>query len=1226
MPALFALIRHAGSRVSAVLLLKVPMPQYPTPSVPPVPASAPRRRWLRPATAAGGCLTLAAACLLSIQPASAVPAGDKRRSSQQPQGLHTNEPAAYALTNADVVVRPGEMVEDATIVIRDGMIESVGEEDAPADMVAIDMDGKRIYAGFIDAYATLPDEASATSPALSVPQSARYWNDNVVPQIDAGDILQINGQAHGQLRQAGFVARAYAPASGNIKGTMALVTTRDGAEGDSAVLSGDFGMVASVTRERGRGAGGRGGYPSSPMGAMTLVRQALYDAQWYGQANAAVEEDASLARPERNDALAALKPVLDGDVPMWFVSPDELYVLRGDQVAKEFGLNAVIVGSGDEFRRADLIAGVDRPMVLPLDFPSPPDVSTPEMADATTLERLMEWDLSPSNPAMMHERDVTFALTTDGLRRIEREFHPNLKKAIARGLPADAALAALTTNAAELTGSTNLLGTVEAGKLASFVVADGDLFEEDGKAKILETWVDGKRHILERDPVIDIRGKYEIEGVDGLTFEIAGEANRLRGTFDVPGSTTKPSDQAKPDAENAAADDEEATEAVEEARDDADDNQGEADNDQGEARGPAQGGPRGARGGPAARGGPPAANQLKNVKQSADSVSFTLPGDKFGQPGVVQVSLTRIGDQFVGTMVMPDGTRKSITAKRTGDASTQPATRPDGTTIDAEVPTVEGEDGAGEGVPTEQATDDEGNYEGGTAREGETAEGDDAEMEDEVETTPTTGPAAVAKADAKKAPLYQPNYPLGAFGRETPAMPEAQTVVVRNVTIWTSGPAGNIENGTLIVKDGKIHAVGADDEVDVDGEFKVIEGEGLHVTAGIIDCHSHIATDGGVNEGGQAITCDVRIGDFVDPNDINMYRQLAGGTTMANVLHGSANPIGGQNQVIKFRWGVGPEELKFAEAPQGVKFALGENPIRVGDDGRYPNSRMGVNELIEDSFATAKDYRDAMTAFENDGGMPVRRNLEMDALVEMLEGTRLIHAHSYRQDEILALLRTLEKNDIQIATLQHILEGYKVAKEMAEHGAGASTFSDWWAYKFEVYDAIPYNAAIMHNAGVLVSLNSDDAELARRLNLEAAKAVKYGGVPEEEALNMVTINPAKQLRVDEFVGSLEEGKHADFVVWNGSPLSTKSRVLQTWVDGRKVFDSEENVKLNEQVLEMRSKLIQRVLSSGERAAEPGEGRPRPSTLWPKYDEYCHVHDHGDFDHSDHSDHSDHDHD
>jgi N-acetylglucosamine-6-phosphate deacetylase len=413
----------------------------------------------------------------------------------------------------------------------------------------------------------------------------------------------------------------------------------------------------------------------------------------------------------------------------------------------------------------------------------------------------------------------------------------------------------------------------------------------------------------------------------------------------------------------------------------------------------------------------------------------------------------------------------------------------------------------------------------------------------------------------------------------------------------------------VLVERGKITGVYAAGEAvkDLPERALVIDCEGKHLSPGIIDCHSHIATDGGINEASQSITCEVRIGDFVDPDDVNIYRQLAGGVTAANVLHGSANTIGGQNQVIKLRWGAGDEAMKFKDAPPGVKFALGENVKQSNWDrtdgalGRYPQSRMGVEQVVRDAFNAARDYRRAWDEFEAGGGkgIPPRVDLELEALCEIVAGKRLIHCHSYRQDEILALIRTCEQFGVHVATFQHVLEGYKIADAIARHGAAGSTFSDWWAYKFEVFDAIPYNGALMRDAGVLVSYNSDDAELARRLNIEAAKAVKYGGVPEEEALKFVTLNPAKQLRIDRFVGSIEPGKDADVVVWSGSPLSGLSRCEQTWVDGRRYFDRQEDQEMRKKAQSMRAALVQKILSGGETMAgddEP-EREPRPRDLW-----------------------------
>jgi N-acetylglucosamine-6-phosphate deacetylase len=446
------------------------------------------------------------------------------------------------------------------------------------------------------------------------------------------------------------------------------------------------------------------------------------------------------------------------------------------------------------------------------------------------------------------------------------------------------------------------------------------------------------------------------------------------------------------------------------------------------------------------------------------------------------------------------------------------------------------------------------------------------EVVDET-TEEQTAEAEAEVTEEESVELVQLPVPLGAYGRM--GTPDQQTVLFSNGRIWTASDAGILEGHDLLIRDGVIEAIGID--LTAPEGAMVIDLEGRQLTPGMIDCHSHTGIDGGVNEGGQNNTAEVRIGDVLDPDDINWYRQLAGGLTAANQLHGSANPIGGQNAVVKLRWGAPVDEIHMAGAKPGIKFALGENVVRPG--GRYPDTRMGVAAFFEDSFRAASEYRRKQQEYlllseeERARIMPPRRDLELDTLVEILDGDRIIHCHSYRQDEILMLLRTAERWGFTIGTLQHILEGYKVADVIAEHGAGASSFSDWWAYKMEVMDAIPYNGAIMTDAGVLVSFNSDSDELARRMNTEAAKAVRYGGVDPHEALKFVTINPAKQLRIDNRTGSIEVGKDADLVVWSGDPLSTMTRCEQTWVDGRRFFDLEEDQQMVQQIRENRSAML-----------------------------------------------------
>jgi len=404
------------------------------------------------------------------------------------------------------------------------------------------------------------------------------------------------------------------------------------------------------------------------------------------------------------------------------------------------------------------------------------------------------------------------------------------------------------------------------------------------------------------------------------------------------------------------------------------------------------------------------------------------------------------------------------------------------------------------------------------------------------------------------------------------APPDAPPVIlIQNATILTVSH-GTIEHGSILIKDGKIAEVGTSIKAPKDAQ--VFDAAGQFVIPGIIDCHSHIAVDGSVNEGSVSVSSIVNIADVLNPDDIDIYRDLAGGVTVANVLHGSANSIGGQTVVIKLRWGLPASKLPFEGAVPGIKFALGENPKRSnfsipGATPRYPTTRMGVEETIRTAFAEARDYKKTWDDYDKrvSGGdknaIPPRRDLRLDPLVEVLEGKRYVHAHCYREDEILMLLRVAKEFGFKVRTLQHVLEGYKVADEIAAAGTGASTFSDWWAYKVEAYDAIPYNAAIMTRRGVIVSVNSDDAEEATHLNQEAAKTMKYGGLTHEEALKLVTLNPAIQLGIDKRVGSIDVGKDADLVVYNHDPLSAYAVVQETLIDGRVYFDRKRDISERE---------------------------------------------------------------
>jgi len=454
------------------------------------------------------------------------------------------------------------------------------------------------------------------------------------------------------------------------------------------------------------------------------------------------------------------------------------------------------------------------------------------------------------------------------------------------------------------------------------------------------------------------------------------------------------------------------------------------------------------------------------------------------------------------------------------------------------------------------------------------------------------------KDEAKKdTVLGKVVYPFMAYGYTE--APKQEAIVIRNATVWTNETDGILERTDVFINNGKIQAVGKGVVV-LEGTIE-FDGTGKHVTSGIIDEHSHIAISRGVNEGTQAVTAEVSIGDVVNSEDINIYRQLAGGVVASQLLHGSANPIGGQSGIIKLRWGKLPEEMKVKDAAGHIKFALGEN-VKQSNWGeyyttRYPQTRMGVEQVFYDAFYRARAYKAEWEAFNGLGkkdkssAAKPRRDIELDILVEIMDSKRFVTCHSYVQQEINMLMHVADSMGWKMNTFTHILEGYKVADKMKEHGVSGSTFSDWWSYKYEVNDAIPYNAALMHEAGVNVGINSDDAEMGRRLNQEAAKGVKYGGMSQEDAWKMVTLNPAKMLKLDKQTGSLKAGKDADVVVWSDNPLSIYAKAERTYVDGVLYFSLEKDKTAQHQLDEERNRLIQKMISAkkgGAKADKPSK--------------------------------------
>jgi len=1097
------------------------------------------------------------------------------------RGLRQVDPRWHALEHARVVVRPGEVLEDTTVVLREGVIVAVGVGLTPPEGARVhDCSGLTVYAGLVEPH------LSVEAPRAPSETVTDHWHHELVtPQRSALDGAGVDPATAKSLRALGFTAAAIAPKGGIFRGTVSVVALGEGGDGldaaDDHVIASDIAEVVAFERGGFRSGGGLS-YPGSEMGAIALVRQTLFDADHY--ARSAAVYAAAPARhvpPAPSAAFDAL--ARERHLPLLFDARNELQVLRAARIAREFERPMIVLGSGQEYRRLEAVRGTGLPVIVPLDFPEAPDVSTLVKAEGQSLRDLMAWEQAPTNPRRLVEAGVTVALTTARLDDVG-EFPARLRRAQEHGLAADKALAMLTTDAAALLGLGERLGQVAPGFLANLVVTDGELF--GAETKVRDVWIMGRRHVIERAPRADRTGTWDVffEAVGeaaGERPEVSGqlvleEGDKLK--LVLPGAQS-PAGAAPPSGESASPpQDSEPGREAERAE-----------------------GPRGAdkdRGGFVAR----------KVTLGRHDLHFHLDGEAFGLVGVLSFSGIFQGEVLHGLLVEPDGAVRRWRATRASAApgakeipgATAPGAVASGTGVRAEDPLAKTSQPFQPILPIRPILPGE------SGESGESVAPRPAQTAEDPAQEPATEPAAAkSAADAAAAVPESFGLPFGAYGlTEVPAQVDVR---VEGATLWTSGPQGIVADGVLVVTAGRVVYAGPADGAPATPDHRVLDARGKHVTPGLIDCHSHTGISGGVNEGGQRVTCEVRIGDVIDPDAIEFYHQLAGGLTAANQLHGSANAIGGQNSVIKLRWGARhPDGLRLAGAPGGVKFALGENPKRVAsgsdDPSEYPRTRFGVEALIRDRLNAGLHYAaewaqyDGLSDWERRTAMPPRRDLELEALAEIASGTRWIHCHSYRQDEILMLARMAQEYGFQIGTFQHVLEGYKVAEVIREVARGASSFADWWAYKFEVIDAIPDSPAIMHEVGVNVSINSDSDEFARRLNTEAAKGVKYGGMSPHDALSMVTINPAIQLGVEARVGSLEAGKDADFALWSGDPLSYYSRCEATYIDGREYFSLARDAELRAEATRERQRILQRLLSEGARGkkGERAEKGDRPS--------------------------------
>ena len=954
----------------------------------------------------------------------------------------------FAFTNATIVVDANTTIEGATLLIRGSVIEAVGKGIViPSGTTVTDLKGKRIYPSLVEAYSNygLPEikneggRGFRADPQFESKKKGAYnWNQAVLPEVDAASVFSINAPAADELRKAGFGSAVSHVQDGIVRGTSAFITLGDGRDQDALLKS-----KVSAHYSFSKGTSTQD-YPNSMMGSVALLRQTYLDADWFKKSKNKVEFNISL------DAFNA-----NQGIPQVFEVGDKLGILRANKIAKEFGVQYIIKGMGDEYQRLDEVKATGATLILPLNYPTTPDVEDPYDASVVSLAEMKHWEMAPANASLLSKAGVNFVFTTSNLKS-KADFIANLRKAIEYGLDEKVALAAITSTPAQLMKVDNLVGSLKAGMLANFLITSDNLFK-DGNV-IYENWVKGKRYVVSNMNIIDVRANYDL---------IVGNKGGMK--LNVTGKIEKPDFQIV------------VTDSI---------------------------------------------KVTPKVTRTGENFTLTFKLDPKKDKGDTRISTYFDGKNFKGDGLDANGQAVAFVAT----------------------------------------------------------------FKEALKETP-------AKVDSAKkvVPVIgKLSYPFTSYGTED--KPKVETILVKNATVWTNEKEGIIANTDVLLQNGKIAKVGKNLS---ESGAKIIDGTGKHLTNGIFDEHSHIALLS-VNEGTQSVTSEVRMEDVINSEDINIYRQLAGGVTSSQLLHGSANSIGGQSAIIKLKWGEAPDALKIPNADGFIKFALGENVKQAnwGDRARirFPQTRMGVEQIMMDAFLRAKEYEKATKAAAANASLaPVKRDLELDALVEILNKKRFITCHSYVQSEINMLMKVADSLGFKVNTFTHILEGYKVADKMKAHGANASTFSDWWAYKMEVKEAIPFNAALMTKVGINTSINSDDAEMARRLNQEAAKTVMYGGMTEEQAWKMVTLNPAKMLHLDNRLGSIKVGKDADVVLWNNNPLSVYAKPEKVIIDGATYFDLEKDKELRLQIAAERNRITQKMLNAkagGAPTVKPEVRRPR----------------------------------
>ena len=948
-------------------------------------------------------------------------------------GVKTNNKNYTAFTNAKIYVTPSQVIDNGTLLIQNGKVITTGTAvTIPNNAVVLDLKGKHIYPSFIDIYSDFGikkpkrQSTSGQRPQYDAGRKGYYWNDHITPEINAVEKLKFDSKKAKELVKSGFGVVNTHFQDGIIRGTGALVALSDNIGNDKRILSDRSAQHFSFRK----GNTSKQSYPTSLMGAMALIRQVYHDAKWYTAGNSD-SKDWSLEAFNRNKGL-----------PQIFDAGSLANDLRADKIANEFGVNYIIKGGGNEYARISEVKGTGASYIIPINFPAAYDVSDPINTAIVELKDMRHWNQAPTNPKVLAENGVQFALTTAGLKKVS-EFKKNLQLAMKHGLDKTKALEALTTVPASLLGKSNTVGSLKNGSVANFLITSGAIF--DKKTILYENWILGHKNVITDMTTKDIRGDYDLSiGADTYTLKISGEV--VKPKIDLKKDTLKISSKI-------------------------------------------------------------------NYKDGWVNIFFTPKNEK--------------ATEFV---------------------------RLNAVVTDANNFTGRGTDTNGKSISWS------------AIKKEASAKKDEKKNNAKEEETPIVLPVS---------------FPNTAYGMSEKA--KAESILFKNATVWTNEAEGILEATDVLVQNGKIARIGKG--LSATG-VKEIDATGKHLTAGIVDEHSHIAA-AAINEAGHNSSAEVTIEDVVSDDDINIFRNLSGGVTSIQILHGSANPIGGRSAVLKLKWGETADKLINPNADPFIKFALGEN-VKQSNWGdmntiRFPQTRMGVEQVYTDYFLRAKEYDQKWKTYNKLSTKAKartkapRKDIELEVLAQILNKERFISCHSYVQSEINMLMKVAEKFNFNINTFTHILEGYKVADKMQQHGVAGSTFSDWWAYKYEVNDAIPFNAAIMHNAGVLTAINSDDREMSRRLNQEAAKAVKYGGVSEEDAWKFVTLNPAKMLHIDDRVGSIKTGKDADLVLWTDHPMSIYTKAEKTMIEGAIYYDLEKLPEMIDAIQKERNQLINMML-------------------------------------------------